>query len=111
MGFGEMRLIAASTAGALAVDPASTTTTPSSPTWTPMFAPAPATTKNEGRASRISRPSDGAAAVCGATALRGSRPRCGTENVVETAAIAATDTRRHQLDTSEPHPELWYRGA
>ena len=39
MGFGEMRLIAASTAGALAADPASTTTTPSSPTCTPTFAP------------------------------------------------------------------------
>jgi hypothetical protein len=38
MGLGEMLLIAASTFGASAADPASTTTTPSSPTWTAMFA-------------------------------------------------------------------------
>src|SRR5262247_2383503 len=69
MGFGEMRLIAANTAGASAADPASTATTPSSPTCTPMFAPAPAITKKEGRTSRISRLFDGPAATCDAAPL------------------------------------------
>src|SRR5262249_15612320 len=98
MGFAEMRLIAASTAGASAADPASTTTTPSSPICTPMFAPAPVITKKEGRTSRISRLFDGAAAAaCDAAAFTGSRllprPR---ESAVQTATTAATRTRRHQ---------------
>src|SRR6266550_4067125 len=88
MGFGEMRLIAASTAGASAAVPASTMTMPSSPTCTPMFAPAPAITKKEGRTSRISRLLDGAAAACGAAApsLR--------ENAA--AQIATTEATRRQ---------------
>src|SRR5437667_11528408 len=97
MGFGEMRLIAASTAGASAAAPASTTTTPSSPTCTPMFAPAPAITKKEGRTSRISRLFDGAAATCDAAAFRGSRPPpCLSESAAQTATTAATRARRHQ---------------
>src|SRR5262245_37905999 len=111
MGFDEIRLIAASRAGALAADPASTTTIPSSPTCTPTFAPAPTTTKNDGRTSKISRPFDGTAAACGAAALRGLRPRCGSENVVQTATMTATHARRHRLDKTEPHSALWHRGG
>src|SRR5260221_8857397 len=111
MGFDEMRLIAASTAGALAADPASTTTTPSSPTCTPRFAPAPAMTKNEGRTSKISRSLDDAFAACGAAALRGSTLRCGSKSVVQTATIAAIRARQHQSDKSEPHSALWHRGG
>src|SRR5262245_26813065 len=89
MGFGEMRLIAASIAGASAADPASTTTMPSSPICTPMFA-APAITKKEGRTSRISRLFDGAAAACDAAPFRGSRlPPCVRESA-EQSATAAT---------------------
>src|SRR5437870_3267349 len=84
-----MRLIAASTPGAPAADPASTTTRPSSPTCTPTFAPAPAITKNEGRTSRISRPPDGAAA-CAAAAFSGARPRPGRRtSTAQTANTAA----------------------
>src|SRR5215471_164746 len=97
MGFGEMRLIAANTAGASAAVPASTKTTPSSPICTPMFPPAPAITKKEGRTSRISRLFDEAAAACVDAALRGSRPTpCLRENAAQTATTAATRTRRHQ---------------
>src|SRR5437667_5694406 len=97
MGFAEMRLIAASTPGAPAADPASTTTTPSSPTCTPMFAPAPAITKKEGRTSRISRLFDGAATACDAAAFRDSSPLpCLRESAAQTATRAATRARRHQ---------------
>src|SRR2546430_5944607 len=88
MGFGEMRLTAASTAGAPADVPASTMTTPSSPTCTAMFAPAPAIRKKEGRTSRISRLLDGAAAACGAAAP------CLRENAA--AQIATTEAIRRQ---------------
>src|SRR5205085_5344907 len=99
MGFGEMRLIAASTAGAPAADPASTTTMPSSPTCTPMFEPAPAITKKEGRTSRISRLLDGAAAACDAAAFRGSTPPpWGRESAAQTATTAATRARRNQSE-------------
>src|SRR5215471_18345996 len=95
MGFGEIRFIAASTAGESASGPASTTTTPSSPTCTPMFA-VPAITKKEGRTSRISRLPDGAAAVCDA-ALRCSRPPpCLRESAAHTPNTAANRARRHQ---------------
>src|SRR5262245_54830156 len=57
MGFGEIFLIAATTSDALAEEPASTTTTPSSPTWTPMFAPAPAIMKKFDRTAMTPRPS------------------------------------------------------
>src|SRR5262245_46118011 len=97
MGFGEMRLIAASTAGVSEADPASTTTTPSSPTCTPMFAPAPAITKKEGRTSRISRLFDGAAAACEAAAFRGSRlAPCVRESAEQSTTTAAPRTRRQQ---------------
>src|SRR5437016_13862265 len=97
MGFGEMRLIAASTAGASAADPASTATTPSSPTCTPMFAPAPAITKKEGRTSRISGLFEGAAAACDAAAFRDSRPPpCLRESAAQTATTAATRALRRQ---------------
>jgi hypothetical protein len=55
-----MRLMAATTAGALAADPASTTTTPSSPTCTPTLAPPPAITKKLSRTFSTSTP----AGVC-----------------------------------------------
>src|SRR5215813_6770146 len=97
MGFGEMRLIAANTAGASAAVPASTKTTPSSPICTPMFPPAPAITKKEGRTSRISRLFDEAVAACVDAALRGLRlTPCLRENAAQTATTAATRTRRHQ---------------
>src|SRR5215471_7501187 len=97
MGFGEMRLIAASTAGESAAAPASTTTTPSSPTCTPMFAPAPAMTKKEGRTSRVSRLLGGDATDCDAAAFRGSRaPPCLRESAAQTATTAATRARRNQ---------------
>src|SRR5580765_3420046 len=111
MGFDEMRLIAASTAGALDADPASTTTTPSSPTCTATLAPAPAMTKNEGRTSKTSRPLDDTPTAWGAAALRGSTLRCGSERVVQTATIAAARARRHRSDKSEPHSALWHRGG
>src|SRR5436190_21862746 len=96
MGFDEMRLIAFSTAGASAAEPVSTTTTPSSPTCTPMFAPAPAITKKDGRTSRTSRPFDGAAGACDAAAFRGSRlPPYLRENTAQTATTAASRARRH----------------
>src|SRR6476620_4800366 len=61
MGLGEIRLIAARTAGALAVEPASTTTTPSSPIWTAIFPPAPAIMKTlAGRTANTSSASDDA---------------------------------------------------
>src|SRR5207249_7023322 len=110
MGFDEMRLIAASTAGALAADPASTTTTPSSPTCTPTFAPAPAMTKNEGRTSKTSGLFDGTPAACGAAALSGSKLRCARQSVVQTATTVATRAR-HRSDKSEPHSALWHRGG
>src|SRR5580765_3210301 len=87
MGFGEMRLIAASTPGAPAADPASTTTMPSSPTCTPTLAPAPAMTKNEGRTSRTSRLFDGAFAVCGAAAF----------SAADAATTAASRLNRRHL--------------
>src|SRR5262249_14273766 len=93
-----MRLIAAKTAGASAAAPASTTTTPSSPTCTPMFAPAPAITKKAGRTSRISTLFDGAAVTCDAEAFRASRPPPLRESDAQTPAKAATRTRRHQSD-------------
>src|SRR5215470_4123092 len=97
MGFGEMRLIAANTAGASAAGPASTATTPSSPTCTLMFAPAPAITKKEGRTSRISRLFDGAAASCDAAAFRGSTPPpYPRDSAAQTATTAATAARLHQ---------------
>src|SRR5215510_231374 len=97
MGFGEMRLIAASTAGTSAADPASTKTTPSSPICTPMFPPAPAITKKARRTSRISKLFDEAVVACDDAALRGSRPTpCLRENAAQTATTAATRTRRHQ---------------
>src|SRR5205085_466137 len=96
MGFGEMRLIAASTAGASAAGPASTATMPSSPTCTPMFA-APAITKKEGRTSRISRLFDGAATACDAAAFRDPSPLpCLRESAAQTATRAAIRARRHQ---------------
>src|SRR5436190_4732473 len=92
-----MRLIAASTPGAPAADPASTTTTPSSPTCTPMFAPAPAITKKEGRTSRTSRLFDGAAGPCDVAAFTGSRlPPYLRESTAQTATTAATRARRDQ---------------
>src|SRR5262245_52709051 len=95
MGFGDMRLIAASTAGAPAADPASTTTTPSSPTCTPMLAPPPAITKKEGRTCRISRLFDCAAACCDCAAFRGSP--CRRENAAaQNANTAAIRARRSQ---------------
>ena len=94
-----MRLIAASTAGAPAADPASTTTTPSSPTCTPMFAPAPAMTKNEGRTSRISRPFDGAAVRPAAPRRSEARGFDAAARVAaQTATTAATRARRHRSD-------------
>src|SRR5439155_12988288 len=98
MGFGEIRLIAASTAGASAAGPASTATLPSSPICTPMFAPAPAITKKEGRTSRISRLSAGAADPCDAAAFRGSRLRpCVRDSAEQSTTTAATTrTQRHQ---------------
>src|SRR5262245_24771259 len=96
MGFGEMRLIAASTAGVSAAGPGSTTTTPSSPTCTPIFEP-PAITKKDGRTSRTSRLFDGGAA-CDAAAFRGTRvPPCARESAEHSATTAATRTR-HQSD-------------
>jgi hypothetical protein len=55
-------LIAAMTAGALAAEPASTTTTPSSPTCTATLPPAPAIMKTLGRTVTISTPPPAASA-------------------------------------------------
>src|SRR6185436_13028884 len=79
MGFGEMRLMAASTAGAAAADPVSTTTRPSSPTWTPTLPPAPAMTKNVGRTSTTSRPD--------VWALSDSTPPCSSTTAAHPATM------------------------
>src|SRR5262249_5591345 len=87
--------IAARTAGVLAADPESTTTTPSSPTCTPMLEPAPAITKKEGRTARISRPFEGPPACCDCAAFRGSP--CRRENAAtQNATTAAIRARRNQ---------------
>src|SRR5262252_1389413 len=100
MGFGERRLMAARTSGEAADDPASTTTTPSSPTWTPMFAPAPAMTKRDGRTSRTSGAFDGATTACDAATFKDSEP--------QTAIITATRARDHALGKARgetPRPQ------
>src|SRR5262249_12060764 len=96
MGFDVIRLIAARTAGALAGDPASTTTTPSSPTWTPMFAPAPAIMKKLGRTSITSRsPDDAAREACLGGELRGSTAalRSPDQNAAHTTVAMLSERR------------------
>src|SRR3954468_4036801 len=101
MGFGEIRLIAAGPPRAAPVEPASTTTTPSSPTCTLTFAPAPAITKNDGRTSRTSRVDDGGgAAACGAAAFSGKQAP--PERREMSAAQVAILMSRAEANTQRP---------
>src|SRR5689334_18323280 len=112
MGFGEMRLIAARTAGASEVCPVSTTTTPSSPTCTPMFDPVPTITKKEGRTSKTSRLFDGTEAACEDDAFNGWRlPLYIRESAATTATTAVTRARREQANNVILIIFVSYRGG
>ena len=89
---------------ALAADPASTTTTPSSPTWTPMLPPAPAIMKKLGRTSSTSRPSDDAAReACAASAIGATEvPPSTTKSAVQIATAMAKRTT-DSISSSERH--------
>src|SRR3954471_8704862 len=78
--------MAATTSGALAAAPASTTTTPSSPTCTAMLPPAPVIMKTFGRTSNVSSAFDVAPLeTCVAADVRSTASRWTTQTMAHTA--------------------------
>src|SRR5262245_46401096 len=97
MGFGEIFLIAATTSDALAEEPASTTTTPSSPTWTPIFAPAPAIMKKLDRTSMTSRPACAVLEAANQNAAEAVSATTSRKRRTLPATILAVDPLEHAL--------------
>src|SRR5437762_1606257 len=95
MGREVMLLIAATTAAPRAAEPASMTTTPSSPTWTPTLAPPPAIIEKFGRNCSTCRPLAAAAMArwsCVARRASPGAPAATTQAAMMAAQILFSGT-------------------